>query len=321
MMPLTSFRRINTKILAVSVAIFLTSCKEEKKQNAETSETIETEKTFTTPLGKVFPIPDPSRKMLGQFEAAKDDYELNPDNAETIIWYGRRTAYLGNYEEAIAIFSEGIVKFPKDARMYRHRGHRFISLRKFDNAIEDLEKAGRLIEGTMNELEPDGMPNARNIPVSTLHGNIWYHLGLAYYLKHEYKKAFDAYIKCRESGELPDNIVSSTHWLYMIQRRLNNKDLADKMLAPINADLEVIENHSYYQLCKLYKGLIPIDSLGQPGMGSPSDDAIRYGLANWAFYNGEKEKAKEAFQALIESKAFTSFGYIAAESDLIHYFR
>ena len=63
--------------------------------------------------------------------------------------------------------------------MYRHRGHRYVSIREFDRAIADLEYAATLIEGTEDEIEPDGMPNAMNIPVSSLHSNIWYHLGLA----------------------------------------------------------------------------------------------------------------------------------------------
>jgi tetratricopeptide (TPR) repeat protein len=75
---------------------------------------------------------------------AKNDYEKNPRNADAIIWLGRRTAYLGNYKEAIKIFTEGIGKFPNDARFYRHRGHRFITIRCFDDAIKDFETAAKL---------------------------------------------------------------------------------------------------------------------------------------------------------------------------------
>ena len=303
------------------VLFWATSCKEGETKKVEAAESIEQTVTFTTPLGKEFVVPHPSEKMRAQYEVAKKDYERDSNNADNIIWYGRRTAYLGNYKDAISIYSEGIEKFPEDARFYRHRGHRYISIRAFDKAIDDLKKASELITGTKNEIEPDGMPNARNIPVSTLHGNIWYHLGLAYYLKHDYEKAFEAYLKCRESGELPDNIVSSTHWLYMIQQRLGNKEMAEEMLEPITEEMDVIENQSYYELCKLYKGLTPADSLVQTVTGNPSSDAIGYGIANWYFYNEDKEKAKKMMEALIESKAFTSFGYIAAESDLMHYFQ
>lgn len=306
--------------LSAALVLFI-NCKSDKKSESVLPENeIEKSLTFTTPLGKEFTISEPSKKLLSQYEEAKKNYEVNPDDIDTIIWYGRRTAYLGRYNDAISIYTEGIEKFTDEPRLYRHRGHRYISIRKFDKAIVDFEKAGELIQGTENEIEPDGMPNAQNIPVSTLHGNIWYHLGLAYYLKHDYKKAYDAYLKCRASGELPDNIVSSTHWLYMIQRRLGNTELGNKMLKPITAEMNVIENQSYHDLCKLYKGIIPIDSLLQTGTGSPSNDAVRYGLANWYFYNNEKEKAKELIKGLVESSSWSSFGYIAAESDLIKYF-
>ncbi|MGB5555710.1 MAG: tetratricopeptide repeat protein [Flavobacteriaceae bacterium] len=304
--------------------VLLMGCRSEKKEAKDVTkieqESVKTELTFVTPLGKEFKISEPSVKMLEHFNAAKEDFEKDPNNLDNIIWYGRRTAYLGRYEDAIQIYSEGIKKFPEDARLYRHRGHRYISLRQFEEAKADLEKAGRLIKGTENEIEPDGMPNAMNIPLSTLHGNIWYHLGLAYYLNHDYEKAFDAYTKCKESGDNDDNLVSSTHWLYMIQRRLGNKAKADQQLEPIKANASIIENHSYYDLCRFYKGMIPIDSLSSTEMGSPSSDAILYGLANWYFYTNEKAKAKEAMENLVESNAYSSFGYIAAESDLMHYF-
>lgn len=305
----------------IGILVLFVNCKSDKKNEpAQQGNIVEKPPTFTTPLGKEFMLTQPSQKLLNQYEEAKNTHEANPNNIDAIIWYGRRTAYLGRYDDAITIYSEGIDQFPDEPRLYRHRGHRYISIRKFNEAIADLEKAGQLIQGTKNEIEPDGMPNAQNIPVSTLHGNIWYHLGLAHYLKHDYKKAYDAYLKCRASGELPDNIVSSTHWLYMIQRRLGNKALADEMLVSISREMDVIENQSYHDLCKLYKGLLPVDSLLQTGTGSPSNDAVTYGIANWYFYNNEKEKAAEIMKDLVESPSWSSFGYIAAESDLIHYY-
>lgn len=290
------------------------------KQTSEEVSNFRSDSTFTTPLGVTYDIPEPSENTMAQYEEAKVLAEANPEDAEALIWYGRRTAYLGQYREAIRIYSEGIDKFPDDARLYRHRGHRYISLREYDKAIADLEKASVLIAGTDNEIEPDGMPNAQNIPVSTLHGNIWYHLGLAYYLDHQYEKAYEAYFRCRESGNMYDNIVSSTHWLYMIQQRLGNPEKADSLLAPINRDSTVIENQSYADLCHLYKGWVPADSLIMEGEGSPSNDAVRYGVANWYLYHGDSLRAKQLMEELVEEKAFSSFGYLAAEGDLIRYF-
>ena len=112
-----------------------------------------------------------------QAEAA---WERTPENVDSIIWFGRRTAYLGKYRDAIAIYTRGIELHPDEARLYRHRGHRYISVREFDRAIDDFTQAVRLIEGTDDQVEPDGLPNAAGIPTSTLHFNIWYHLGLAH---------------------------------------------------------------------------------------------------------------------------------------------
>ena len=130
--------------------------------------------------GKPLYSAEPGQAALDQLAAAKKDYDEDPNNADNIVWYGRRTAYTGDFRGAIEIFSEGIKKFPNDDRMYRHRGHRYISIRQFDRAITDLEQAAKLIEGKESKTESDGQPNEQNIPVSSRHGNIWYHLGLAY---------------------------------------------------------------------------------------------------------------------------------------------
>ena len=290
--------------------LLLLSCNADRTQDREE----QFPKVLKTATGKEFPIAEPSEKNLEKYRKAKGDYEANPNNADNIIWYGRRAGYLPDYEKAIAIFSEGIEKFPKDARIYRHRGHRHISVRNFEAAITDLNRAAELIEGKENEIEPDGMPNAQNIPISTLHGNIWYHLGLAYFLKGDYENAFNAYTNCRNTGSNDDNIVSSTHWLFSIACRMKNDSLAEQMLEPIHSEMEIIENTSYYDLCKFYKGLIPIDSL-LTEEGTPSGDAVKYGLANWYRCNGDLKNAEAMDTDILNGKAWNSFGFIASEAD------
>lgn len=314
-MPLANIKPMQ-KLFVIVLFALLFACNT-KKQSEDSSADLR-DSSFTTPLGKTYAIAPPSEKLLEDYQSAKLAHEANPEDIEQIIWYGRRAAYLGQYREAIDIFSKVLEIHPNEPRLYRHRGHRYISIREYPRAIADLEKAAELIQGTPNEIEPDGMPNAMNIPVSSLHGNIWYHLGLAYYLTQQYDKAYEAYLKCRDSGSHYDNIVSSTHWLYMIQQRLGNPEKADSLLAPIHPDSTVIENQSYADLCRLYKGWLPADSLYQEGPGSPSNDAVRYGVANWYLYNGDTTKARQLMEALVDEKAFSSFGYIAAESDLLH---
>lgn len=307
-------------LLFALVLTLFSACAQKPNSESEAITLPEEDSIFTTPLGKTYPIPVPNEAALANFEQAKKEYEANPKDVEALIWYGRRTAYLGRYRQAIAIYSEGIKNFPKDARLYRHRGHRYISIRNYEAAIADLEKAASLIQGTADQIEPDGMPNAQNIPLSSLHSNVWYHLGLAYYLTQEYRKAYTAYLQCRESGDNYDNIVSSTHWLYLIQLRLGNPERADSLLAPIQKAAVVIENQSYADLCQLYKGWISPDTLLLASPGNPSNDAVNYGLASWYLHQGDSSKGIQLLEALVAGKAFTSFGYLAAEGDLKHHF-
>ena len=127
----------------------------------------------------LYPITLANRaKLEADLAQAEKDLAARPNDAEAMIWVGRRLAYLWRYQDAIAMFTKGVQAHPNNPRMYRHRGHRYITTRQFDRAIADFEKAVTLIKGMPDEIEPDGAPNPSGKPRSTLHFNIWYHLGL-----------------------------------------------------------------------------------------------------------------------------------------------
>jgi tetratricopeptide (TPR) repeat protein len=250
---------------------------------------------------------------------ARELFDKDPESADRIIWLGRRTAYLGRYKDAIAIYTSGIRQFPADARLYRHRGHRFITVRCFDDAIADFEKASTLIKGRPDEVEPDGLPNARNIPTSTLQSNIWYHLGLAYYLKRDFKRALAAYDEAERVSTNADMLVATTHWLYMTLRRLGRDEDARKTVAAIKDDLDVIENTDYYKLIAVYKGKNTAANLLQEINRSAenlSNATVGYGLGNWFLYNHQPAEATKLFRQIAAGNQWASFGYIAAESEL-----
>jgi len=272
-------------------------------------------------LGDALYSEEPSEAALEKYAEAKANTEKEPDNPDALIWHGRRTAYLGRYREAIEIYTDGIKKFPEDARIYRHRGHRYISIREFDKAIKDFEHAATLIAGKEDSIEPDGMPNPQNIPVSSLHTNIWYHLGLAYYLKNDLENALRVYREGIKASQNDDMLVATTHWLYMTLRLLGREEEAKEALQPIHAQMNIIENMAYHRLCLFYKGLLPLEKLTDPEFSATVNDAVAYGFGNWYFTNNDKEKAKEIFQKLLQRKSWASFGYIAAESDLARKFR
>ncbi len=269
------------------------------------------------PLEKL-PMPAATRDTYEQrLIEAKRAYDRTPNNADSIIWLGRRRAYLGRYRDAISKFSEGIAKHPGDARLYRHRGHRYVTVREFDKAIADLTRAGELTAGRPDEIEPDGIPNALNIPTSTLQSNIWYHLGLAHYLKGDFHRALSAYRKAMEVSRNPDMLVATSHWLYMTLRRLGRPGDAEALLAPITRDLAVVENAAYHRLLLMYKGEISPDSLAPAGEVDALNDATTgYGLGNWHLYNGRGDEALRVFRRVTGGGNWPAFGYIAAEAEI-----
>ncbi len=267
-------------------------------------------------LGEELRSGEPGERVLANLAAARAEYETDPGDADNIIWLGRRIAYTGDYRGAIEVFSEGIEKHPDDARMYRHRGHRYVSIREFDRAIADLEHAHTLIEGTEDEVEHDGAPNPAGIPVSTLHSNIWYHLGLAYYLKGDLDNALRIYEFANPQIPNDDMRVAFTHWHYMTLRLLGRNVDARAVLDPIHEDMNVIESMPYHQLCLLYKGESETGTVLGANITAAGGDSAMYGIANWHYYNGRPDDAKAGFEEMIEKSGWASFGRIAAESDL-----
>ena len=263
-------------------------------------------------------------RMQSQLVEARLQLAARPNDPDALIWVGRRLAYLGRYAHAIETFTEGIRRFPGDARMYRHRGHRYLSVRELAKAIADLERAAQLMAGQPDQVEPDGQPNARNIPIGSLQSNVWYHLALAHYLKGDWDAAARAARSGLEVSSNPDRLVSQTHWLYMALRRAGRGTEAVKALEPIRDDFDIIENDSYYRLVRLYKAGVPaavVDSVLGLLAGTPSDAAFAYGIANWVLYNGDSTRAVRAFEQLLKAGSWASFGYLAAEADLARLLR
>lgn len=260
---------------------------------------------------------DSEKELLeANLEKARRRLDQDPDDPDALIWVGRRLAYLGRYREAIEVYTRGIEKSPRNPKIYRHRGHRYISVRRFDLAAADLERAARLIQGAPDEIEPDGIPNSRNQPRSTLHTNVWYHLGLAYYLQGDFENAARCYRGCLKASQNDDMLTAVSHWLYMTLRRMGRPEEAALVLAPISAEMDVIENQSYWDLLLFYKGEKPLGEIYQPEDEDLSSATIGYGVGCRRLYNGRRKEAEKIFRRIVESGPWSAFGFIAAEAEL-----
>jgi tetratricopeptide (TPR) repeat protein len=260
----------------------------------------------------------PPNRLETDLAKAKAEYARDPSSADAAIWLGRRLAYLGRFPEAVDVFTQGLAKHPEDARLYRHRGHRYITTRRFDLAINDLAKASQLIAGKKDEIEPDGAPNKAGIPRSTLQSNIWYHLGLAQYLSGDFTSALASYHEGMKVSRVNDDmLVATSDWLYMTLRRLKRDEDARAVLASIREQMDVIENGAYHARLLMYKGLRTPESVLNLNTADDIQIATQgYGVGNWYLVNGDRAKAREVFDRVLAGKATTAFGFIAAEADV-----
>ncbi|MGB0717119.1 MAG: tetratricopeptide repeat protein [Phycisphaerae bacterium] len=255
-------------------------------------------------------------KLMKQLEQARAAAEASPDDPEALIWYGRRLGYLWRMREAIAVYTKGIQKWPDNAAFYRHRGHRYISVRAFDKAVADLQRASELIRGKDDVVEQDGMPNARNIPLSTLGFNIYYHLGVAHYAMGDYHASILAFKQAMIFGrKYADNVVACIDWCYLANIQIGRPTRAEKLLSVVNANMEIIENHAYFKRVMVYKGLMKFEEVWKEGDNELQGLTLGYGLARWLMYQGREEEAKSMLRRLIASEYWPAFGVVAAEAE------
>lgn len=302
----------------ILILVLISSCAVEKK-----SETLSDDKPVVGLDGRVFSAPELSAttrsKLDSNLAVAQKKFDEKPSE-ENFIWLGRRQAYLSEYSTAIKTFSEGIDKFPQSYKLFRHRGHRYITMREFDKALADLQQAAALMPQAL-EIEADGQPNKINKPLSTTQFNVWYHLGLAHYLKGDFDSASKAYAECMKVSDNEDLVCATTDWLYMTYQKIGMKDEAQKVLDRIPPDsMNIIENDSYYLRLQMYKGLIPPDDLLKVSAENENVDLALatqgYGVGNWYLANGDTTRAVEIFKQVVNGKHFAAFGFITAEAEL-----
>ncbi|MEA4812205.1 MAG: tetratricopeptide repeat protein [Anaerolineaceae bacterium] len=206
-------------------------------------------------------------------------------------------------EESICLFSKALNFYPFEGIYYRYRGHRHLNLRQFDEGAADLELASRLI--------PENW-------------DVWYHLGLAHYLRGEFEKAAVAYQRCLELTETKDAMIAIVDWYWMTLTRLGQSEKAEKLLEKVSPQDDPGENIAYFERVLLYKGLHSLDE-SMAFFKNEAEEAINritcgYGLGNYLRLKGDAEGAKAVWKELLalagETRSKYAFACLAAESEL-----
>lgn len=277
----------------------------------------ETVSMLGEPLTRVPMSAEVRRARELRYAEARSAAAAKPDDVEAQIWYGRRAAYLGHLREAVDIFTRALEKFPDDPRLLRHRGHRYITLRRFDLAIADLERATRLAADRPDQPEAGETPS--QAPADTLRSNAWYHLAIARYLAGDFEGALRADQECLRLPATPDREAGARFWSYLALRRLGREVEARQTLAPVRPNMAVHENRAYLLLMMMYKGELTPEALLAPGVAGedPLDPAIlRYGVGVWYLVQGKRDEAVRIDREVLSLGQWHAFVHIAAEADL-----
>lgn len=299
--------------------ILWTACKPTSKSSDELISTFPIVGEAISFLGDTLLRPEIEEEKFLQndslLEEARAVFLEDSTDLHAIIWYGRRLAYLHRYKDAIEVYTHGIRLHPDAPELYRHRGHRFITIRQTENAIHDLKQGATLAMNRDMEVEPDGIPNKLDIPLSNLHFNIYYHLGLAYYLQADYTGAITSFQTSMQYANNPDLVVASTYWLYLAYLRSGDMDKAKGLLADIHPDMEIIENDAYlHQLLFFQRGQSEVAESDAPP-GSTSSGTEQYGISCWYEANGRRAEADSIRRLILAEDGWHYFGYLAAEAD------
>ena len=260
------------------------------------------------PLAAQAPPPDVA--------TARAAWERHPSNIDSITWYGRRVGYTGDFAQAVAIYSEGLRRHPDEPHLLRHRGHRLLSLRRYPEAIADLARARAVVAGRPDEVEPDGQPNARGIPTSTLHSNIRYHLALALFLTGDFAGALPIWAEDAATATTLDQRVAATYWQVLTLAHLQRRDQVQALLAPIRADWDIIENGSYHRLLLWMQGTLPEAALLPADAPLLERQTVGNGIGQWHAALGRPDAARAAWQRVLATGPSAAFGVLAAEAGL-----
>ena len=255
---------------------------------ARTRETLQ----YTSPAGVKYY----SQVDTGSVARAEAAVKRNPYNVDTLIALGVAQAGPRMMAEAVVTFTKVIQLAPNSAVGYRWRGHRYLSVRKVDSALVDLNKAVKLD--------------------STIYGG-WYHLGVAHFLRGEFAAAAAAFGTGRRYAPDDGEYIGCTDWWWMSAMRAGQSATALQALQTMRDSLTVGHATAYMQRIRLYKGQIqPTEVFTPADTESVQVATLSFGLGNWYLVKGDTAKAKENFRRSVASGGWPGFGFMASEQEL-----
>ena len=233
-------------------------------------------------------------KALGAFDEA---IALDPKNPAFHLGKCRALAAASRHKEAIPVCTESLRLRPDDAEALRDRGHYYLNLGQVEPALADLTRAANLAKTDRG---------------------VYYHLGVAYYLKGDFARAADAYQSCLDNSTGADTIECIA-WLYPSLVRAGRKADAAAVLDNVKLDPAITGHPAWYlDRLLLFKGLRTEEQVAANLNleGGLSLSSIGYSLGLWHMLNGRDQRAREYFEKAVATNFTPAWGYRCSEAEL-----
>lgn len=235
-----------------------------------------------------------AQRDTGAVARAESALAADPKNIDRIIALGVAQSNVRQYREAIVTFTRGLEIAPNNALLYRWRGHRYLSTRQFDRAMDDLTRGARLD--------------------SAIYG-IWYHLGIVRFVRRDFAGAAQAFTRALPLAPDSAERAGATDWLWMSLSRAGRRADAQALLDR-HPDVPAAGN-AYSARLRLYRGQVAPDSVFTPADTSDIQIAtLGYGIGDWYLIRGDTAQARNWFARSVASGGWPAFGFIMAEVEL-----
>src|SRR5712691_4268407 len=235
-----------------------------------------------------------AQRDTGAIARAESALAADPQSVERIVQLGVAQSGARQFREAIQTFTRGLTIAPNDAVLYRWRGHRYLSVREFDRALDDLTRGSRL---------------------DTTNYGIWYHLGIVRYARGDFAAAADAFARAQRRPPDAAELAGATDWLWMSLSRAGRAAEARAMLDRRPDSLAAA--NAYAQRLRLYRGQIgPDDVITAADTGDVAVATLSYGVGNWYLVRGDTAHARAWFERSVRSGGWPAFGFIMSEVEL-----
>lgn len=263
-----------------------------------------------------------ARDTSGIIALADQQLAADPRDLTSLINAGIARASARRFNGAIEMFNRALELYPNEARLYRFRGHRKQTLRKFEDALQDLEFA---------------------VAIDSTNFDIYYHLALSHYFMGAYENAIAAIDKCFTYADDPkwqaveearvnpiwyrscmalkhddDARAAMLDWKYRALRRLGKHNEARRLARGVGEGWTTQENTPYYRALLFYRGIrdegSTLDSLRASGDVAFVTGAS--GVAMWHLLEGDTTRARALYDEILATSQWPAFGFIAAEVEV-----